>query len=436
MKKTQPSLPAAAAVTAAGMALLLAGCAAVGGAAPTGGAEKIGDEEAAKIKAVGEKVKGKVVWSSSRLGNHDLFTMNTDGSDVVKLTEGDAVDWFPRYSPDGSRILFVRSKKGWVSERDANAEGKWDLFSIAADGSDAKKLVDDASWGTWVTDDTILFVRGTKIYRQKLSEGAESAELLVDSEKVDDLDGALLQQPQMSTDGRYIAITLRGSKRETGIWDVEKKTWTRTGEGCQINWTPDGKAVYWVHPTGNGSSRVFKMDMAKGMPAKELSDDERTFIDLPGRRSHEYFPELSDDGSWLVWAATQRGHDHDIADYEIYLWQVGQPPEQAARLTFHSGNDRWPDIHIPGVTAARASPKAAGTEKSSARNSTKNSLKASAMTSETSDDGSAAEVKTATADNGAGPVEAVISAPAAKATKKKAKGKDKRRARTKARRRR
>jgi Tol biopolymer transport system component len=344
-----------------GWSLLLAtaGCAAVGGAAPTGGTEEIADEDAAKMKAVGGKVKGQIVWSSSRDGNHDLFVMNTDGSGVKRITEGDAVDWFPRYSPDGSSILFVRSKKGWVSERDANAEGKWDLFTLPAEGGTPKKVVDDASWGTWVDGETILFVRGTKIFRQKLAGG--DPELLVDSTKADVLDGALLQQPQMSSDGRFIAITLRGSKRETGIWDVKKKTWLRTGDGCQINWTPDGRQVYWVHPTGNGGSRVFRQEMADGKPTKEIDDDAKTFIDLPGRRSHEYFPELSDDGSWLVWAATQRGHDHDIADYEVYLWQVGQPPEQAARLTFHSGNDRWPDIFVPGAAASGG--EAAKTEK-------------------------------------------------------------------------
>jgi Tol biopolymer transport system component len=330
-----------------------AGCAADGGAAPTGGSEEIEGEDAAKMKAVGAKVKGQIVWSSSRDGNHDLFVMNTDGSGVKRITEGDAVDWFPRYSPDGSRILFVRSKKGWVSERDANAEGKWDLYTLPAEGGTPKKAVDDASWGTWVDGQTILFVRGTKIFRQKL-EGDGEPELLVDSQKQEVLDGALLQQPQMSSDGRFIAITLRGSKRETGIWDVKKQAWIRTGDGCQINWTPDGRQVYWVHPTGNGGSRVFRMEMADGKPTKEVDDDARTFIDLPGRRSHEYFPELSDDGSWLVWAATQRGHDHDIADYEVFLWQVGQPPEQAARLTFHSGNDRWPDIFVPGAVAAGA----------------------------------------------------------------------------------
>ena len=114
--------------------------------------------------------------------------------------------------------------------------------------------------------------------------------MLVDSEKVPDLDGALLQQPQMSRDGKFIAITLRGSKRETGIWDVAAKTWTRTGDGCQINWTPDGRAVYWVHPTGKGNSRVFRAETKGAQLAAEIPDDQKTFIDLPGRPLARIFP--------------------------------------------------------------------------------------------------------------------------------------------------
>jgi hypothetical protein len=58
----------------------------------------------------------------------------------------------------------------------------------------------------------------------------------------------------------------------------------------------------------------------------------------------------------LVWGITQRGHDHDIADYEIYLWEVGTSPEKAVRLTHNSGNDRWPDIFIPSAASAAPAP--------------------------------------------------------------------------------
>jgi len=340
----------------AALASVITGCATVAGG-PSGSEEQPSPAEKQAMASVGGKANGQIVWSSSRLGNHDLFVMNTDGSNVHAITQGDAVDWFPRFSPDGSRILFTRSKKGWVYERDANTDGKWDIFTVTPDGKEETKVVDNASWGGWVTGNEIVYVRSTAVYRRALAGGEES--MLVDSTKVSDLDGALLQQPELSKDGAHLAITLRGSKRETGIWDLKNKTWTRTSEGCQINWTPAGDEIYWVHPSGNGGSRVLHLPVANGKPSKSDADlDAITLIDLPGRRSHEYFPQLSADGKWLVWAATQRGHDHDLADYEIYLWEVGTPADSAVRLTFHSGNDRWPDIFI-GTPASPASTSAA-----------------------------------------------------------------------------
>jgi len=323
------------------------GCSTLVGAPPKGSEDAPEAEELAAMKSVGQKANGLIVWSSSRNGNHDLFTMHTDGSEVKQITSGDNVDWFPRFSPDGSRILFTRSKHGWVSERDANNSDKWDVFAIGVDGSDLVKVVDSGSWASWLTQDEIIFVRGTAIMRKRLGSPTET--VVMNSEKVDALDGALLQQPELSADGKFIAITLRGSKRETGVWDIERKTWTQTGLGCQINWTPDQSAVYWVHPTGNGGSQVFKMPLRDGKAQKEFSSDELAFMDLPGRRSHEYFPQLSRDGKWMVWGITQRGHDHDTADYEIYLWEVGTPPDRAVRLTHHSANDRWPDLFIPAA---------------------------------------------------------------------------------------
>ena len=329
---------------------LLTGCSAVSGAPPKGSDDTPEAAEAAAMKEVGEKAGGLIVWSSSRVGNHDLFTMKTDGSDVKQITQGDQVDWFPRFAPDGQKVLFCRSKQGWVSERDANNSDKWDLFTIKPDGSEPKKVVENASWGSWISNDEILYVRGTKIFRRKLDSDKETQ--VMSSEGVAELDGALLQQPELSSDGKQIAITLRGSKRETGLWDIAKKTWTQTGQGCQINWTPDHSAIYWVHPTGNGGSRILKMPISDGKPPADADLDQLQLMDLPGRRSHEYFPELSSDGKWLVWGITQRGHDHDTADYEIYLWEVGSPPDKAVRLTYNSGNDRWPDIFIPSAAPA------------------------------------------------------------------------------------
>jgi hypothetical protein len=85
------------------------------------------------------------------------------------------------------------------------------------------------------------------------------------------------------------------------------------------------------------------------MTAAPDGTDRRVLMDLPGARSHEYFPKLSNDGGWLVWAASAEGHEHDRADYEIFLWRVGTPWGQAIQLTQHPGNDQWPDLWMrPG----------------------------------------------------------------------------------------
>jgi Tol biopolymer transport system component len=325
-------------------AAALGGCASVRGEASQGDTVELTAEDQAAMSKIGQKVSGRIVWSSSRIGNHDLFMMKPDGSGVVQLTKGDQVDWFPRFSIDGKTVLFARSKSGWVSERDCNVPHKWDLYTVGIDGTGEQLRIKDATWGTWIGADEIVFARGTKVFSALLSTGAET--LLVDSEKEAPLGGAELQQPQLSPDRKFLAITLRGSGRATGIFDLTARTWVATGEGCQINWHPSGQRIYWVNTSGNGGSEVLSEDVDAGKPKAEYTLDQQKLIDIPGRRSHEYFPQLAAGGKWLVWAATQRGHDHDTADYEIYLWQVGAPPEEATRLTFHSANDRWPDLFV------------------------------------------------------------------------------------------
>ena len=72
----------------------------------------------------------------------------------------------------------------------------------------------------------------------------------------------------------------------------------------------------------------------------------QVFFDSEEPWSHEYFPRLSGDGAWLVYGACAEGHEHDGADYEIFLWRVGTPAAQVVRLTWHTGNDAWPDIWL------------------------------------------------------------------------------------------
>ncbi|MBW2735423.1 MAG: PD40 domain-containing protein, partial [Deltaproteobacteria bacterium] len=153
------------------------------GRPPAGSIETLSDAQKAAISRVKAQVSGLIVWSSSRVGNHDLFLMKTDGTGIKALTTGKHVDWFPRFSPDGQRVLFARSRKPtFVYERDANKLDTWDLYTVAPDGSALTKIVDNASWGTWIDSKTLLFARGQQVVRMKLQDKTE--EVLVDSRKV------------------------------------------------------------------------------------------------------------------------------------------------------------------------------------------------------------------------------------------------------------
>jgi Tol biopolymer transport system component len=58
--------------------------------------------------------------------------MDADGSNPVNLTDNPADDYFPAWSPDGTRIAFV-------SYRDGNPE----IYVMNADGSNPARLTDN-----------------------------------------------------------------------------------------------------------------------------------------------------------------------------------------------------------------------------------------------------------------------------------------------------
>ncbi|HSZ83784.1 MAG TPA: hypothetical protein VLA14_15970, partial [Polyangia bacterium] len=307
------------------------------------------------LKTVGAEANGLVVWTSSRAGRPHLFTMRTDGSDTKQITKGPATDWHPRFSPDGTKILFARSHdKGFVRESQANDDGAWDLYTVSPDGDGLDKVVDDATWGSWIAPDEILFMRGSKILRTKLGSGDEIK--IMDTGRYPFFAGAVVQQPELSRDGHFLALTLAGNRAQTGIWNIKHKTWTRIGAGSQIAWAPDGASVYWADAAGNDFSRIAHEAVTEGQPPEQVDAAARVLVDLKGKRSREFFPRFSNDGAWLVFGAAIHDLEHDLEDFEIYLWKAGAASDVATRMTFHSASDRWPDVFV-GEPGKIATPK-------------------------------------------------------------------------------
>ncbi|MCE2415601.1 PD40 domain-containing protein [Candidatus Poribacteria bacterium] len=71
----------------------------------------------------------KILFTSTRDGNREIYTMNPDGSEQVRLTHHPANDLSAVWSPTGEQILFI-------SDRD----GVRDLFLMDSDGSNIRRV--------------------------------------------------------------------------------------------------------------------------------------------------------------------------------------------------------------------------------------------------------------------------------------------------------
>ena len=165
--------------------------------APTGSVADMKKNEKKKLEALKGTLTGKIAWASSRSNSkHDIWIMNADGTDAKQLTQGNYVDWYARFSPCGNKVLFARSKSGWVPEGEAEVFDKWDLWTINIDGTGEEKVADNGCWGTWRPGgDSIVFARGPKVFIKDLQSGEEKE---IFDAGVSLKKGAYSQQPHLS----------------------------------------------------------------------------------------------------------------------------------------------------------------------------------------------------------------------------------------------
>jgi len=87
---------------------------------------------------------GMIAFWTTRDGNGEIYLMGADGRNQINLTNNDASELYPTWSPDGSKIAFT-------SDRDGDRE----IFVMDADGSNVIRLTDDDSVDsspTWSPD--------------------------------------------------------------------------------------------------------------------------------------------------------------------------------------------------------------------------------------------------------------------------------------------
>ncbi|MGZ5482172.1 MAG: PKD domain-containing protein, partial [Pyrinomonadaceae bacterium] len=154
------------------------------------------DTTAAPIPQTGG---GKIVFASSRDGFMQIYVMDSDGTGQLRLTTDGTNNENPRWSPDGTKILFQ-------SDRDNPGSGLRDIYVMNSNGSGQARLTTDPNddcFASWSAD-------GTKIVFQSFRNGVSyqiytmnadgSGQVNLSNNGVSDM------QPSWSPDGTKIAF--------------------------------------------------------------------------------------------------------------------------------------------------------------------------------------------------------------------------------------
>ncbi len=180
----------------------------------------------------------KIVFTSMRSGDLELYTMNIDGTDVYQVTHELGYDGGAFFSPDGTKLIFRSSRPKTEEEikeyKDLLAEGlvqptEMELYICNADGSDLKQITNlgNANWSPF------FHPSGKKIL---FSSNFESERGFPFNLYLIDLDGKNLERithgetfdafPVFSNDGKKLIFSSNrnnGGGRDTNLFIAEWK---------------------------------------------------------------------------------------------------------------------------------------------------------------------------------------------------------------------
>lgn len=177
---------------------------------------------------------GKIAFVSSRDGNPEIYTINTDGTNLTRLTNDPAVDEQPAWSPDGQRIAFV-------SERSGNSE----IYVMNSDGSGVVRRTFSGGYPqdpSWSPDGTKIVYsaanNGSDLWVVSPNAGGPEPTLLFEERGFDG-------QPSWSPDGARIALVSDRNAYDF-VWDI----WLINADGSGIIGLLPGNAVDHINYLG------------------------------------------------------------------------------------------------------------------------------------------------------------------------------------------
>ena len=213
----------------------------------------------------------KIAFTSSRDGNRDIYLMNPDGTQQVKITNHRARDGMSAWSPTGEQILFSSDRN--------KQELHWDIYLMDADGSNVQAIFAksaDRSQPAWSPDGKqIAYTRrepsGNFIYISTI-DGKQEEKVAIGGCPTWSPDGTEIAFVSGAPERKHISILNLGTRKQKVIfppkappsWIAGAVVWSPKGDKLAFSWLhrvplrdfADTQTIYTVNRDGTGLVRL------------------------------------------------------------------------------------------------------------------------------------------------------------------------------------
>jgi Tol biopolymer transport system component len=240
---------------------------------------------------------GRIIFTCTRGDFNQLCWVNADGSGYQQITNVEAHNYYPVYSPKGGSIVYASNQNG----------GAFDLFLFVFEGSRLIRLTNFI--GNVVSPS--FSPDGKRIlFANRAGEGPTSLWTVDNTGENADLLYAgpnTIVAADWSPDGSTIAFAMTvdqpGSYEvflmgEDGS-NVRQLTRGLAGIGGSLDWSPDGNYLL-IHAGPEGDKDIFRIDVA-AQTAAQLTDG-------GNNASASYSP----DGQWIAFNSLRNNDQADI----------------------------------------------------------------------------------------------------------------------------
>ena len=194
---------------------------------------------------------GRLVLSTDRSGNPDLWIRDAESGEMQQLTTDSTPDWAPKWSPDGEEVAFY-----------AFRGGKRELWTVPAGGGKARKVTgieDRGIYPDWSPDgQSIAFFVADDVWIVPAEDG-EARRVTTDP--------AADSTPIWSPDGRSLAfLSLRTNEQR--LWQLELETGQleQLSEGPAATRDGRGMEPVFILSVPRKDGRTFGLSLSKTAP--------------------------------------------------------------------------------------------------------------------------------------------------------------------------